>query len=218
MTIIHIAHRFTDFLVYEVDLDHNVVHVKSLDMPESSHKKEKYTTVATDGMELDSKMDVEPVAQDTTVEVTQEDDGVSSKTVYGNFEATSSATVGARHDKGKAKEIAEPWPGRFSVALAPFLSEDKITKVKTMLLEGPEPPRVSDSGWGGRTATPSETRSAIAPGPMQEESEQDKRRRKNDRGGRGARGGRDVGRREDNRKVVSDVRISWLVYFPMVFS
>ncbi|EGO02191.1 hypothetical protein SERLA73DRAFT_48912 [Serpula lacrymans var. lacrymans S7.3] len=34
-----IKQRFTDFLVYEVDLDYKVVHIKSLEMAESSQKK-----------------------------------------------------------------------------------------------------------------------------------------------------------------------------------
>ncbi|KIM90914.1 hypothetical protein PILCRDRAFT_58687 [Piloderma croceum F 1598] len=122
-----IKQRFTDFLVYEVDLDYNVIHIKSLDMP----KKEKTTTVP-------------------------------------------SITVETPREKGKSKEKKlepdEPWPDRFTVALAPFLPEDAVAQVKAMFLEGPEPPRVSDSGWGGRPVKPAESDIAEASSPISDKA------------------------------------------------
>ncbi|KDQ29347.1 hypothetical protein PLEOSDRAFT_1064122 [Pleurotus ostreatus PC15] len=104
-----IKQRFTDFLVFEVDQDSKVIHLKSLSMPDSSSKTPKESTAAE-----------------------------------------SSITQVAASDAPTIAEPAEPWPESNNTALAPFLSEDAISKLKTMFLEGPTPPKVSDSGWGGR--------------------------------------------------------------------
>ena len=60
--------RFTDFLVYEVDLDGNVVHIKSLEMPESS-KKTKAAQGET-GPDTPAEAVPDADAMDTTVDAT----------------------------------------------------------------------------------------------------------------------------------------------------
>ncbi|KAG1755584.1 tRNA pseudouridine synthase D [Suillus lakei] len=146
-----IKQRFTDFLVFEVNQDHQVIHLKSLDMPESSSKKGKADT---------------------------------------------------------------PWNDRFTDKLTPYLSEASINQLKMMFLEGREPPRLTDSGWGGRVTKTTEDEEVDV-----SQSEDTGKRGKNrggrggrgdrgDRGGRGGRGrgrgGRQGGEREDNRKVLSE--------------
>lgn len=117
-------------------------------------------------------------------------------------------------DKHKNPEPTEPWPDRFNKALKPFLSPDGIEQIQKMFLEGPKPPRVSDSGWGGRQAKMSEAGSSgvfnAAPELQKEETW---RKDGRGRGGRNTRGGRGVGSGggggrllEDSRKVLSNVR------------
>jgi tRNA pseudouridine13 synthase len=218
-----INHRFTDFLVYEVDLDYNIIHIKSLDIPESLPKKNKDIIAATVGPEMDGIAEVVQVAETNIMEGIEDHGDAAFKSVNEPSEMTPSAAVGTSHGNDKSKKkttgLSEPWPERFTTALAPFLSEEALLQVKTMFLEGPEPPRVSDSGWGGRPARASDadiTEAPNVPEPIQEEPEQDKGRRGTDRGGRGGRGvrsgkgggrgGRANGRREDTRKVLSNVR------------
>ncbi|KAF7977463.1 hypothetical protein HWV62_3649 [Athelia sp. TMB] len=201
-----IKQRFTDFLVYEVDLDYNVIHIKSLDMPEPSPKKEeKLAPPETGSVELP----VEVPAQ--TVASYQEPPMVHAESVS----ATESISVsaGQTQDKAKAPEAStEPWPATFDTTLKPFLSEDAITQLKKIFLEGPEPPRVTDSGWGTRLATnPESAEGSTTPAPPQEEPPAEKQargrrgRERGTRGGRGGgRGGRAGGAREDTRKVLSN--------------
>ena len=37
------------------------------------------------------------------------------------------------------------------MTLSPFLPKEAVEKLKQLWLEGPEPPRISDNGWAGRT-------------------------------------------------------------------
>ena len=96
------------------------------------------------------------------------------------------------------------WPEDHIAALEKFLSPPVITKLKQLYEEGPEPPFVSDSGWRGRQAKQGES-SVTEETPIEEMTP--KRGRGRDRGGRGrdgsARGSR---KREDDRRVVTDVR------------
>jgi len=204
--------------VYEVDLDYNVIHIKSLDIPESSPKKDKDKAGITEDDHLDVTAEVAPAPETTAMEGIEDHSDMASRKTDEPSETTPSASVEPSREKGKSKEKKsqpdEPWPDRFTVAFAPFLSKEAVTQMKTMFLEGPEPPRVSDSGWGGRPARPADTdmaESSNAPEPPEE----DKGRRGKDRGGRSGRGGRGgksggrggrAGRREDTRKVLSDVR------------
>jgi tRNA pseudouridine13 synthase len=207
--VIFICRRFTDFLVYEVDLDYNVIHIKSLDIPASSPNKGEDTTSAT------------PVVKATAMEGIEDHDDIDPEPAGDPSDTTPSSTVETYPEKGKSKErkaeLTKPWPDRFTTALTPFLSAEAIEHVKTMFLEGPEPPRVSDSGWRGRPARPPETdvpAGSSVPEPTQ--AEEDTGRRGKDRNGRGGkgggRGGR-AGRREDNRKVLSNVRLLCLLYY-----
>ena len=37
------------------------------------------------------------------------------------------------------------------MTLSPFLPKEAVQQLKQLWLEGPEPPRISDNGWAGRT-------------------------------------------------------------------
>lgn len=159
LALIESAYRFTDFLVYEVDLDGKVIHLKSLEKPESPKKDE-------------------PI-----VEAIPEPSGATAV----EPEPTSD----------------EPWPEHFNAKLAPYLSEASILQLKEIVLQGREPPRVSDSGWGARV--PKADTAEGEPTEPVVEAPATRGRDRGGRGGRGARGGRPAGR-EDTRKVFSEVR------------
>ncbi|KAG6869284.1 hypothetical protein C0993_000037 [Termitomyces sp. T159_Od127] len=195
-----IKQRFTDFLVYEVDQDSNVIHLKSIDKPEPS-KKESATKPETK-ME---KTDGEDVIMQETEEMTKGSEIEEVKEELVSEEASLPVT----NAKGTAKEV-EPWPQHLTTALSSFLSESTIADIKKMYLEGPEPPRISDNGWAGRPARSESTSDEVnvIPEPVQEEPEKaEKGKRGRDRGRGGGRGGSRGGRgggREDTRRVLSD--------------
>ncbi|KAL4260216.1 pseudouridine synthase TruD family protein [Pleurotus pulmonarius] len=201
-----IKQRFTDFLVFEVDQDSKVIHLKSLAMPDSSSKtpKEGSTIVpapeaanATDAMDTSDGPSIVGVAKSSSADVAGNDAPV--EVAAGDVQSTPA-------------EPAEPWPESNNAALSPFLSEDAISKLKTMFLEGPTPPKVSDSGWGGRQSkTEDASSSALEAAPQLGEAEKesqakDKRGKTRGRGGRGGRGGGRGGRNSqvDTRQVTSD--------------
>lgn len=64
-----------------------------------------------------------------------------------------STLVSEEHESeaAAAGEVSEvTWDDTFESSLLPFLSASSIAELKKMYLEGPEPPRISDSGWVGR--------------------------------------------------------------------
>ncbi|KAH9049179.1 tRNA pseudouridine synthase D [Lactarius hengduanensis] len=204
-----IKQRFTDFLVYEVDQDSNVVHIKSIGIPEPPAKKAKE-------------------AEGTPIEV---DAGVPSpKEVSAAIEqaATDSSTdplaetLGPAHgdstEPASSRVPGVPWPDVFTTRLAPFLSAEQMEGIKKMFLEGPNPPFVSDAGWTGRLASKTNDSNISDVGAVGEDADTNSRKQdeamkrggRRDRGGRGGRGGRRGGRPvvEDHRKVISDPIVS----------
>ncbi|KAJ4481683.1 pseudouridine synthase [Lentinula edodes] len=195
-----IKQRFTDFLVNEVDLDGNVIHLKSLAMPESSKKNSaELSSINAGNNQTDSN------TNDGAKEVP------AAKSDERADAAPTIPTSEPADSKPEVKMPKEPWPESFNTELAPYLSEAAILQLKEMFLQGPEPPRVPDSGWGGRTgkgSTEDVSSSAVEISSAEPES--------NDRGKRGRGRGRDRGRggrgggrgggsaREDHRKIVSE--------------
>jgi tRNA pseudouridine13 synthase len=186
-------------LVYEVDQDSNVVHIKTLGMPKPPAKKAK---------------DVgEPVPEVNTDVTSGEPSVIKEGTEAGLDAKTSAEAVDKTHgDSSKQTPPTVPWPDSFSTRLALFLSTEKIEEVKQMFLEGPEPPFVSDTGWSGRLAARANESGASGSMDIEEnietrgndEGKKGSNKRGRDRGGRGGRGGKAV--REDHRKVISEVR------------
>ena len=97
------------------------------------------------------------------------------------------------------------WSENFTTTFEKFLSPLVIDRLKQMYEQGPEPPFVSDSGWGGRQVKQEESETGEE-SPAQMSSKDGRGRGQGGRGGRGKdRGGR-PGKREDNRRVVTEVR------------
>ncbi|KAJ8086756.1 multisubstrate pseudouridine synthase 7 [Marasmius tenuissimus] len=203
-----IKQRFTDFLVYEVDLDGNVIHLKSLAKPDSSKKN---AVAAEDQEEPSTSGSTQQNGDEPMQGIETADTDKKAET-----EESKGTEPPAQPEAAKAEppeDPKNPWPETFNTKLAPYLSETSIAQLKEMFLQGPEPPRVSDSGWGGRApkeaGASEDTPAAPAPEPQETSSSSSGR----GRGGRGrdrvrGRGGRGGGRggsgREDHRKVVSE--------------
>lgn len=221
--VLNVHFRFTDFLVYEVDLDGNVIHVKSLTKPESSPKKKEDTKENHPAAE-EGAPSPQPTSDSTngpvppTTEPSEKAD--ESTEAAENVVAEMAGTPNAAPNCESSQTQNEPWPEQFTAKLTAFLSEETVVKIKELYLEGPEPPFVSDSGWGGRQAKPAEDDNKpegedtpATPEAPEEEPKQGRGKRGRDRGvrgGRGARGGRGgrggrPGAREDHRRVLTDV-------------
>lgn len=191
------TYRFTDFLVNEVNLDGDVIHVKSLDMPHSEKKQAN--------------------SSDTPEQASEE---VTEAGAIQTVEEMPSTKPDIKPEEKNDDEGYEEWSEKFDLALREFLSEPLIEQLKQLYHEGPEPPFVgtSDSGWAGRTAKAAGDGTSDTAQPQESSTDvQDKEGDSNDRGKRGKRG-RDRGgrrggrgglrggqRREDTRKVISDV-------------
>jgi tRNA pseudouridine13 synthase len=193
-----IVRRFTDFLVYEVDQDSNIIHIKSLGMPAPPEKKPKNVAEPTSGVNADAPPG-EPSAKEGTETALE-------------TEASAKALDKIPGEESKPVSSTEPWTDSFSTRLAPFLSTEKIEEIKNMFLEGPEPPFVSDAGWSGRQAAKAKesgvSGSMDASESVETRNENEGKRGSSKRGrDRGSRGGRGGGKsvREDHRKVTSEV-------------
>ncbi|KAF9268087.1 tRNA pseudouridine synthase D [Marasmius fiardii PR-910] len=201
-----IKQRFTDFLVYEVDLDSNVIHLKSLEEPDSSKKKnnreeeeQEELSPSSGGQDVGEPMEeIETAGNDKHTDTKDKKD-VAPAGEDTKLEVETSTTP---------DDPKNPWPDSFNTKLAPFLSKTGITQLKEMFLQGPEPPRVSDSGWGGRAGNFGEDTGSAAPLEVPDSTSGGLRRGRSGRGrdrGRGGRGDRRGGSgREDYRKVVSE--------------
>jgi tRNA pseudouridine13 synthase len=199
--------RFTDFLVFEVDQDGRVIHLKSLGKPETPKKEKEEdipaptTPIAVENVAKSVEGETEEAATPNMNEVAAEET---------NSPKIQDVTPAIPGLKVSTKE--EPWPEHFDATLLAFLDQDKVSELKKIFLEGPEPPRVSDSGWGGRVPSTSTAEELTAVEELDiTEKQEDKLKRDNargrggKRGGRGGRGGGRGGGREDTRKVVSEV-------------
>jgi tRNA pseudouridine13 synthase len=188
-------YRFTDFLVYEIDTEGSVVHIKSLGQPEEPKKSK---------LPIAPPIDVADKADETIEAEKPASDPISVPSEPGPSEPKLGLDTSSSGD--------ERWPSRFDAILSPLLPAPALSKLKEMYLEGSEPPFVPDSGWGGRKQTTSED----ADTPHVDAEESGNSRGISDRGrggkrgrgrGRGGRGGGQGSKREDTRQVSSDVRI-----------
>lgn len=174
--------RFTDFLVFEVDLDGNVIHLKSLGKPEASSKDDAGITTPTRPEHVPKEMEGFPNVHTTAGS-------------EGSGDATSQ----------KLDPPGELWREHFNTALAPFLDEERITQLQKLYLEGRDPPRMSDSGWAGRKAKTvdegSTTVEPVEPTLVAASGKDNKRGMRGKQNGRG-----NNSKQEDNRKVTSQVR------------
>lgn len=199
------ADRFTDFLVNEVDLDHQVVHIKSLDLLESKKDKTASSVVTEESTDASTQK-----FTDTQVGDTNEQAG-SSK-IHQSDNTNVPNVGGEEHESEVVVDDEVTWDDAFESSLSPFLPKPLIVELKKMYLEGPEPPRVSDNGYVSRMHKNSEGVEIPERGQVNELQSSDtmRGRNRNARGGkvrqRGRGGGRSQGsEREDHRKVLSEV-------------
>ncbi|GBE79670.1 pseudouridine synthase [Sparassis latifolia] len=211
-----IKQRFTDFLVFEVDLESQVIHLKSLGKPESSPKSKSDAKVTEPLSPEASTSSAGPrsVSNGSAIKSEAAEVATDEETIPPNKDIPAAATEDIGETESTSQD-QDSLPERITKALSPFLSEEAIIRVRELYQEGPEPPFVSDSGWGGRQAKQSNDEEKPENVEMptelqQEESGRSGRgRRGRDRGGRsgrGGRGGRGGGRggREDHRRVLTD--------------
>ena len=174
-------------MVFEIDQNDRVIHLKSLESPEPSQVPDVPNDVSPqEGTSSTTQPQAMPLPDPTSL---SEDTGDVSTPI----EAQGGYV----------------WSEDYVAVLEKFLSPLAMDKLKQMYEEGPEPPFVSDSGWGGRQAKYEESE-------VTEEASAEiasKRGRGRGRGGRGGRGGNRgprAGKREDNRRVVTEVRTFYL--------
>ena len=148
----------------EVDLDSQVIHLKSLAMPSSSKKgSDSAAVAATASNVLSSDTNLSETAPETSGKAQTEE---SPDVVPGNIPENVSEPLQTEADTQESTPPEdEPWPERFTASLQPFLSEAAINQVKSLFLEGPEPPLtfVSDSGWAGRQTKTGDSGDTAAP-------------------------------------------------------
>ncbi|KAI6047420.1 pseudouridine synthase [Pisolithus marmoratus] len=129
-----IKQRFTDFLVFEVDQDHQVVHLKTLDKPASSKKDQN---LLSQNVPAEVPLEIEALPSTAT-----EKDGVEDVKIRQSSQITHTSTL-ASHESIPSNQ--EAWANAVVSSLSPYFSDESIAQVQKMFLEGPEPPRVSDN-------------------------------------------------------------------------
>ena len=179
--------RFTDFLVFEIDQNDRVIRLKSLESPEPPS--------APDALN-------DAPSQESTAPTPQPQITPSTGPVRVP-EVTEDVSTPIEAQEGYV------WSENFTTVLEKFLSPLVMDKLKQMYEEGPEPPLISDSGWGGRQATQEDsgvTEEPPAEPPAETTSKRGRGRGRGGRGGRGRDRGVRPGKREDNRRAVTEVR------------
>jgi tRNA pseudouridine13 synthase len=218
--------------VNEVDLDSQVVCVKSLAMPESVTKdKLKRKTISASGLSAGESMVVDIPAHTESSTVSADPRSTQNK----DLDATTSTNELAMPDAIYAEATTEslaaegPWSDHYNDSLRPYLSEDAIAQLRKMVLEGPEPPVVDDPGQSDRPVQSTEVldRDLVAPptpSPGNQaltERGQPASRSVADKGS--GKRGHGKGRRrharsqpEDERRVFSEVRIYFSQFSPIL--
>lgn len=174
--------RFTDFLVFEIDQNDRVLHLKSLSPPEPSSVP-------------DASNDVIP--QESTSS-TPQPQAIPSPDPAPATKVTEVVSVPIEMQGRYA------WSEDFTAVLEKFLPPSVIDGLKEMYEEGPEPPFVSDSGWSSRQAKQEEF-GITEDTPSETTSKRGRGRARGGRGGRGGNRGLRAGKREDTRRVVTEV-------------
>lgn len=195
-----IKQRFTDFIVHEVNLDGQEVRIQSLELPQSESKDAEPGVESTKaGAEVSNEPSIPVQTTDDSTDIPQNNQ-------------QQGEPEGPQTDQD---ENTDPWPEKFTTALTPFLSESLIEQLKNMYIEGPEPPFVSDSGWGSRQNQNEESTNDFVPDeekisedPKPEPKNDDKKRGR-ESGQRRNRGRRSIrNQREDKRRVISEPMMS----------
>lgn len=209
--------RFSDFLVNEVGLDGEILHLKDISKPKEP-KLEVPPAPAAEAPKPDEAASKTEVPDATTGEKGAEAPAESEKPVEIDIKTLP--------EKLQFEDNPQ-WPSSHTTTLHALglLSDDAIVALRNLLFEGSTPPRVSDSGWGSRaprkegvemTEEEQEMSSmdAVVPdgssgrGGRGRGQGRDRGRGRGARGGRGGRGGGRFGgedRPVDHREVLSEV-------------
>ncbi|KAF8591414.1 pseudouridine synthase [Ramaria rubella] len=215
-----IKQRFTDFLVYEVDIQGEVVHLKEIEEPpirgtdiEEALDAQDPSIYSSAAVSLEHQK-YKP-SQDERPAMNLQDASPETARVIMTAEGEKPTTPDTTAEENVS------WPHKFTEALVPLLPSIAIEQLKEMFLQGPEPPFIRDNGWsrqpptdGADTDVTAETFNWEVDGPQPAPEEKTSRgkkgkekdgrtRGKGSRGTRGTPGGRANGR-EDPRKVLSD--------------
>ncbi|KAF8314759.1 pseudouridine synthase [Clavulina sp. PMI_390] len=162
-----IKQRFTDFLVYEVDREWNVVHLNEIGKPANTVPKPEPTTETPTATIAPPKADAvkedaaeaveggEHISDPVTDAATGQDPLLTD-----DMGPPSGAGQLPTPDPLALPEALDPpddgaWLGKFTTRLSPYLSMATIEELKLMFLQGPAPPpsRKLDSGWPKVTTT-----------------------------------------------------------------
>ncbi|KAF8529043.1 tRNA pseudouridine synthase D [Hysterangium stoloniferum] len=189
-----IKQRFTDFLVFEVDVQGDVVHLKSILEPELPKATE-------------TAQNIQNQNADTEIPA-------ATRTAQNSENPNTNAPPKANSDDGVL------WSSSLEQTLSPFLSTLAIEQLKEMFTQGPEPPLLSDSGWAGRQQRDSKVSkeekedktdevpvSSKTPDTNSRETRGKRGKSRGGRGGRGGKGGRNS-HKDDPRRVVSEPIVS----------
>ena len=170
-------------MVFEIDQQERVLHLKSLESPESSSTPDtSNNTQPQESIASVSQPQATPSAEPLRPPEVSEDTPAPTQVQEGYL-----------------------WSEDFTAVLGKFLSPPVLDRLKQMYEEGPEPPFASDSGWGGRQARQEES-GIIEETPVETTPKGGRGRGRRGRGGRGKdRGGR--AERRDDRRVITEVRI-----------
>lgn len=119
-----------------------MVRIKSLGLPESKKDKAAPSGLADEIPGASTSQDATDAQGDDTTELAGQSNVTVKPLVSEEHESEAAAAA------GEDSEVT--WDDTFESSLLPFLSASSIAELKKMYLEGPEPPRISDSGWVGR--------------------------------------------------------------------
>lgn len=209
--------RFSDFMVYEVGLDGEILHLKDINPPIDTLKDAKVETGAGEAKKEDAPTEPatenkEDVTQGDDQEMEQADDVEEADPVEDEEQPEREAEPAADNldlPETLRFESAPEWPTETTRELLKLLKEETIVKLHDLFLEGRTPPKGAAPSASGLTAE--EEAMSGEPSSRGQGRDRGRGRGKRDRSGRGGRGGRGGGggsygeRVEDPREVLSDV-------------
>ncbi|WVF66366.1 hypothetical protein IAT40_001106 [Kwoniella sp. CBS 6097] len=218
-----IKQRFTDFLVNEVSLDGEVLHLKDITKP----KEPESTKPLGHNQNNTASASKDDTANSAALSEVKETAATStSADIQAEGETKQDETATAALPESLRFQAHPQWSSSTTLKLRPHLSDETIVALHNLVVEGKEPPPKSDSGWGSRPKAVSGNEEDA----MNEETAgntagagtasglgngggsgwggrgqgRDRGRGRGGRGGRGGgRGGQGSWRVEDDREVVS---------------
>lgn len=191
---------FTDFMVFEVDMQHQVVRLKSIvEPPQLSKVGDEDIPPPRENVENKSSLlNVTAAVEDQIAKIPDE----KGPCLEANTKSTET----------------EPWPLHFNDSLTPFLSVSALEELKLMFLQGSNPPFGKDraesdpldSSMGPvQNVTDAQQEKPVDTATLMEKAQEGDNSRKNgnDRRKRGRGGGTRASGKKDNRKVISEVSL-----------